>query len=484
MVRKNKNVANGKSANGNGNNCQKKQPAMRRVRRPRANRRNGSGAMRDPTNMLIPSGVNNRATMPRNVQSYSPRGEEVIAIIQAGENAQPGDVLFNKQISHESVQRLARLSTCFQRAQWLECSLNLVALNGSTVTSGYTAGFIEDPEVTVPTSPSDVIPFLAALRGTSVRQNWVQSKSGQLVNIKDLPEMYTTKGQDPRRFFIGRYIVALAGSPGPNTTFQLMLKYHVRFSVPAVLGTDQAPTDHIIQSDVFPGTIGVDGAGITNPISPTDINSASGPPPPGIYAVPNATVLLKRGAVSFGWNEDDEGDNELYYRDWPSKFLAQCVLKRVATLVVPTGATTYAQCGFQEVVGGEVTMFGTLTLATATALVTPDSEDASGVDLTIPDGLSWLTPIIPRDNIIFLELDLGVNPDRFARIANHSDVPIITSGTPIKLIAPAPTTLETQLQQLQHEFNRMVVQNRQRPALTSVGCDGVAYLRKPVQARP
>lgn len=190
---------------------------------------NNYGQARTP---LLPVGVNNRSTAPSGSSDYNMRGEEVVSIINVSAGSTPGQIIYNALITPQSTRRLGLLAACWQRIDWRKASLHLVALNGSTVQSGYTMGWLEDPEASVPTSPSDVIPFLTALRSTTVRQNWVESTSGCQVNTPDKPEMYTSRGSDLRRFSPGRLVVAVAGDVGASTTFQLMLRYHVRLYVP------------------------------------------------------------------------------------------------------------------------------------------------------------------------------------------------------------------------------------------------------------
>lgn len=190
---------------------------------------NSNGQARTP---LLPSGVNNQSTSPKGSSEYTLTGEEVIALINVGSGSTPGQVIYNQLITPKSARRLGLLADCWQRVDWKRASLHLVALNGSTVQSGYTMGWLEDPEAQVPTDSSTIIPFLTALRSTTVRQNWVESTSGVQVSTPDKPEMYTSRGSDLRRYSPGRLVVAVAGDVVTTTTFQLMLRYTVRLYVP------------------------------------------------------------------------------------------------------------------------------------------------------------------------------------------------------------------------------------------------------------
>jgi hypothetical protein len=198
----------------------------------------GNGQARTP---LLPVGVNNMATMPKASQDYVVRGEEVAAIINVAAGSSAGQVIYNQIITPMTVRRLGILAGAWQRIDWRQASLHLVALNGSLVQSGYTMGWVEDPELVVPTAPSDIIPFLTALRSTTVRQAWVESESGVQVSTQDKPEMYTQPGSDIRRYSPGRLVVAVAGDVNTAATFQLMLRYMVRLYVPLALTQSIAP---------------------------------------------------------------------------------------------------------------------------------------------------------------------------------------------------------------------------------------------------
>lgn len=201
---------------------------QRGQRRPSGPAVSGNGAARTP---LLPMGVNNKATAPPAIQSYSMQMEEVMDIVAVPQSATIGSVVYSALITPAVCQRLKILACAFQRIDWNRASVHLVALNGSTIKSGYTMGFLEDPELAVPETGKDVIPFLTALRTTTVRQAWVESEVGHMVLPRDRPEMYTQPGSDLRRYSPGRVVVAFAGSPGDIATFQVMLRYSVRLYV-------------------------------------------------------------------------------------------------------------------------------------------------------------------------------------------------------------------------------------------------------------
>jgi len=277
---------NNNNGRGNGRKQQKSvtrvitinQPAPKPKRKPQQQRANGKA-----NTPLLPVGVNNRATVPLGPSDYLVRGEEVVKVINVAAGSPEGQIIFNDLITPQSARRLGILSQCWQRLEWMKASLNLVTLNGSTVTSGYTMGWLEDPEAPFPIDPKDMIPFLTALRSTTVRQNWVQSESGCQVTTKDKPEMYTQRGSDIRRFSPGRLIIAITGSVTTSATFQLMLKYHCRLYVPYAGSTN-----------VVPGTPGQRGAW---PTQPNVTVSTTGITYPGIGAAVNPNTQITTTAI-------------------------------------------------------------------------------------------------------------------------------------------------------------------------------------------
>lgn len=232
---------------------------------------------------LLPVGVNNMATMPRASQDYVVRGEEVAAIINVAAGSTAGQVIFNRLITPLTVRRLGILSGAWQRIDWKQASLHLVALNGSLVQSGYTMGWIEDPELTIPTASSEIIPFLTALRSTTVRQAWVESESGVQVSTPDKPEMYTQPGSDVRRYSPGRLVIAVAGDVATAATFQLMLRYNVKLYVPLAIvqGNVETVTGY---TGAFPAT---DNASMV-------VGSITYP---GVGTVPANTLVVTTAAV-------------------------------------------------------------------------------------------------------------------------------------------------------------------------------------------
>lgn len=430
--------------------------AARRIRtRPRKRRALGKGPPNDNVNTFIPNAINNKATSPKKSQSGFYSGVESIATVKFPENAAVGQIIYNEQISHELVTRLFILSMVYQYVKWIKCHLKLVSLNGSTITSGYTVGFVEDPEAVVPTNPKDTISYLTALRGTSTRQNWVSADIGQIVDINSLPKMYTTKGTDPRRFYIGRFVIALNGNPGQQeNTFHIMLDYEVRLSVPCAKPLPSILGDFTFDANAFPGSVKLTGA-LVNEINSVGVTYTGSMPSPGVYSIPNTTLLLKNNIVNFGWNETDEGVNKLYYKDWPKDYIDNSKLYIISHLVVPVGATSLDQCGFRETLNGPTILFSSLREPKGTLTSTSD-EDTSGLDLVMEAGLSWLTPPIAFDNIQFAT-ETGVVPAGFASIAKYQGTPFILSGTSIRRVSGPPTLTELKLMNLEAKLAKLGV---------------------------
>jgi len=195
------------------------------------NNRNGNrNGNSGPNIPLLPSAVNNRATMPQGAKPFRFQGTETV-VVKNISSSEPGEVLLDQLISPMMTLRLRLLSRAFQRILWHKCELLIIPLNGSTTNSGYTAGVVEDPEAFVPTSGKNLIQYLTALRGTVVRQAWVQDHTGFQVPVANRPEMFTQQGSDVRRYSPGRFVIA-AGGNITNATFQILLKYDVSLMVP------------------------------------------------------------------------------------------------------------------------------------------------------------------------------------------------------------------------------------------------------------
>jgi hypothetical protein len=435
-------------------------PKARTPRRRRTRRARKSGGLgRAPPNKnltrLLPSGVNNKATVPRYEQRDRIVGNEAIATIVIPRTAIAGDKVYNEQISHETVKRLQIASRMFQHVKWNKCQFKVVALNGTKVSNGYTAAFIEDPELDVPVSSADTIAFLTTLRGTEINQNWCQSVVGQVAG-QSLPKMYTQKGSDLRRFFIGRMIIAANGPPGDEpVVFQLMMHYDVELMIPCIR-PDITTTGFKLAVDVVAGAIRMTGTGLKTELPAIPMQYTGSLPPPGIYEVPNATIPLRRQQTTFGWNENDEETNVLFYRDWPADLYENSNNYDLNYLVVPNGATSIQDCGFKSTLTSDTILFSSLSDISAEVVVTTADEDIEGIDVTIPEGYSWLTQEVAFDNVNFANADNGKLPLHFGSNFLQDKRPLIKAGTTLIQIGPAPTLAEMRLEQLTHRYNTMV----------------------------
>lgn len=434
-----------------------KQRTPRRRRTRRARKPVGLGRAPPSKNLsrLLPSGVNNKATVPRNQQHHRIVGDEAIATITIPRTAIAGDKVYNKQISHETVKRLQIASRMFQHVKWHKCQFKVVALNGTKVSNGYTAAFIEDPELEVPVSSADTIAFLTTLRGTEINQNWCQSVVGQVAG-PSLPKMYTQIGSDLRRFFIGRMIIAANGPPGDEpVVFQLMMSYDVEFMIPCIR-PDITTTGIKLEADVVAGAIRMTGAGLKAELPAIPMKYTGTLPPPGIYEVPNATIPLRRQQTKFGWNEFDTENNILFYRDWPADLYDNSNNYDLNYLVVPNGAATIQDCGFKSTLTADTIMFSSLSDISAEVVITMAEEEIEGIDVTIPEGHSWLTQEITFENVNFANVDNGRLPLHFGSNYLQDKRPLIKAGTTLVQIGPAPTLAEMKLEELTHRYNTMV----------------------------
>lgn len=300
---------------------------------PQVNNRN-NGQARTP---LLPVGVNNKATMPKSTQQYMLSGEEVARIINVSAGSTPGQIIYNELITPLTARRLGILSSAWQRIDWKQVSLHLVALNGSLVQSGYTMGFVEDPELAIPTASSEIIPFLTALRATTVRQNWVESTSGVQVSTNDKPEMYTQPGSDIRRYSPGRLIIAVAGDVTTPATFQLMLRYSVRLYVNLALPPPNVANPFNRITATYPISTNVS---VTN----TQLVAYPGIPVPasnGAVVTTTAPIVGMTGATAppASWVLFDSGTT------------ISIAIASGANVTFTTGGTTYTLPRIDEVAG-------------------------------------------------------------------------------------------------------------------------------------
>jgi len=268
--------------------------------------------------------------------------------------------------------------------------------------------------------------------------------------------MYTQKGTDLRRFYIGRLIVAANGPPGDDpVTFQLMMRYDVEFKIPCVRPNTINPGVQL-DADILPGAIRMLGDGLKTELPAIPISYAGTLPPPGIYEVPNATIQLHRLQTTFGWNENDEEANILFYKSWPDDLYQNSSNVDLSYLVVPNGATSISECGFKTSLTADTILFGTLTDVSATVTVSTADEDTEGIDVTIPEGLSWLTQLITFENVNFANPDNGKLPINFGSNYLLDKRPLIKRGTTIIQVAPAPSLLELRAEQLSYRYNMLV----------------------------
>lgn len=307
---------------------------------------------------MVPPGLNNRATVSRANQSvHMERCSEIIGTYTPPANAKAGDVFINERISVNSCARLSTQALLFQRVFWQRVSLKLVALNPSTVKAGYNVGYVEDPLIEVPTSSLEVLPFLTGLRGTEVRQNWNQSDAGIIMARQFLPEMYTTEGGDPRRFYIGRVVAACTGPPGPDVSFQLQLEYTVTLAVPAIRQRVLGPTEFVMSGDLVPARPALkNGAG--GPVLDVEINAipvqtTTPLPAVGQYAVAPGSycVVSSIDPLNYTLSPDDNS--------WPlhDAIINAITTERIHSINVPESAANWSNVSYRTEAGGPLKLF-------------------------------------------------------------------------------------------------------------------------------
>jgi hypothetical protein len=268
--------------------------------------------------------------------------------------------------------------------------------------------------------------------------------------------MYTQKGSDLRRFYIGRMIIAANGPPGDEpVVFQLMMRYDVEFMIPCIR-PDISTTGIKLDADILSGAIRMTGTGLKTELPAVPMSYQGTLPPPGVYEVPNATIPLRKLQTTFGWNENAEGNNVLFYRDWPSDLYDNSNNYDLTYLVIPNGAMSINDCGFKSTLTSDTILFSSLSDISADVVVTTGDEDLEGVDMTIPEGLSWLTQEILFDNVNFANAENGKLPLHFGSNFLLAKAPLIKRGTTLIQVGPAPTLAEMKLDELRHRYDKIV----------------------------
>lgn len=307
---------------------------------------------------MVPPGLNNRATVSRSNQSvYMENCSEIIGTYSPPANAKAGDVFINERISVNSCARLSTQALLFQRVFWQRVSLKLIALNPSTVKAGYNVGYVEDPLIDVPSSSLEVLPFLTGLRGTEVRQNWNQSDAGIIMARKFLPEMYTTEGGDPRRFYIGRVVAACTGPPGPDVSFQLQLEYTATFAVPAIRQRVLGPTEFVMSGDLVPARPalknGTGEAVLEAEINAIPVQTISPLPPVGQYAIAPGCYCTVNSINPLDFNQSPDNDT------WPlhDAIINSITTEKIHSISVPQAAANWSNVSYRTEAGGPLKLF-------------------------------------------------------------------------------------------------------------------------------
>lgn len=200
-----------------------------------------------PKNPLLPVSLNNNATVAKTSESFRMVGTEYSGQpITLRGREEPGEIIYNKLITPAICPRLQAQSKCWQRYKINKIGGQLVTLNGSTVQSGYTMAYIDDPSYPIRLD-SKGITNLTAFRGSTVRQNWVMSSVSNTTKNGERPPLFVAERGDVRLYSPGRVVVQLNGQPasGDNdfSTWALMINYDITFYSPGVDSTDDVEED-------------------------------------------------------------------------------------------------------------------------------------------------------------------------------------------------------------------------------------------------
>jgi hypothetical protein len=279
---------------------------------------------------FMPQSVNNNATVSNTSKQFRMVGTEYASQpVTLNPTSPAGTIIFNTLLLANLCPRLNIISQAWQRWKINKLSFKIVTLNGSTVQSGYTLAFIDDPSYPIGTNPSDIV-NLTAFKGSCVRQNWVESSVLRVTKNGDNPPLFvnSSTGSDPRLFSPGRVVCMLNGPPavgeGNAATWALMLEYDVSFFVPGVTPLGVGPTPPISVSfvnerTILSSTVGGDfnGLGVTG----TPVPAAGSPPllPNTRYylAVPLETPFPEGDGVDsyiIGFRTPADNSNSNLYR--------------------------------------------------------------------------------------------------------------------------------------------------------------------------
>lgn len=120
--------------------------------------------------------------------------------------------------------RLTNLTKAYQRIKWESVVITVTPQAPLTVSGGYVAGFIMDPDDQTVTAPQ-----LTASQG-SITKKWFESG---VVNMPRKPDLlYTSSGEEMRFSSPASFWIITEGPPSQDISIVLTMRWRVRLSVP------------------------------------------------------------------------------------------------------------------------------------------------------------------------------------------------------------------------------------------------------------
>ncbi|UOI84722.1 capsid protein [Ceratitis capitata nodavirus 1] len=204
----------------------KRQPKQTSRRRMRA--RVVTPRMRVNT---IPAAVNTASSIRSKqpgVQRQSNTDRLIQKTIPAG--MPTGGVVVDQIVSTTITDRLRAQASLYQRIRYIRLTFEIQTQTPTTVSGGYVAAFVKDPELVIGSGISGLKRLTAVQDAKTTK--WWQST---VIDIKpNQMDYYCANGNDIRWFSPGRLVILCDGSPNQPVEVTVVLKWHVELKEPAL----------------------------------------------------------------------------------------------------------------------------------------------------------------------------------------------------------------------------------------------------------
>lgn len=181
------------------------------------------GTRRSNTNRALGPDIAPSRSTPVRGQTVTIVGEDRLSTLTiASGSAAYSNVMINPGAS----ARLKTLCRAFQRIKWLSVTAVVTPQASTSVSGGYVAGFINDPEDSLVTAPQ-----LSASQG-SVTKKFYESAVVRMPPKSD--KLYTSIGEDPRLSTPTVFWFITEGPPTSDVTVIVTLNWKIQLSEPVV----------------------------------------------------------------------------------------------------------------------------------------------------------------------------------------------------------------------------------------------------------